>query len=440
MESLIKNTLYKYSFFIIFFIIYINPTSISAQWDSLNLDVDYDFKAVHFITDDIGFLGGGTPFNVDFELNKRYGRILKTTDAGETWTEVLTEDSTFTWITDIDFVNASTGYASSRLSQVYKTVDQGETWTPVEYDGVGFTSPEIEMASEDVGFVIGWGGEIFRTENAGESWEEVLYLGSVPFISLDAIECIDIDTCYVGGHSSRLFKTTDGGDNWTQFLDFNVDVDIGMINAINCLEANDCMLSVRNVSNLYTSGNYGETWDTLVIPPLYSLEENQTTSIENFTRWDNTIYTVGKFPAIASSFDGGETWQSELDTINVPYIPLDRIHRTPNGDLYAVGRKGQVYVKYANPTNTTENHAHTLNIKAYPNPTSDIIHIEWSIPIINGKIIIYHSDGRKLKEQNINNQTKESIDISDLVNGFYYFSILNDEGVFMDNISVMKLE
>ncbi len=61
----------------------------------------------------------------------------------------------------------------------------------------------------------------------------------------------------------------------------------------------------------------------------------------------------------------------------------------------------------------------------YPNPTSDILNVQFKNPTTDFTITIYNANGQVLKS--IKHNT--SIDISDLTKGFYYLKALNTEGV-----------
>ena len=61
----------------------------------------------------------------------------------------------------------------------------------------------------------------------------------------------------------------------------------------------------------------------------------------------------------------------------------------------------------------------------YPNPSSDILTVQFKNPIADFNITIYNANGQVLKS--IKNNA--SIDISDLTKGFYYLKALNTEGV-----------
>jgi len=109
-----------------------------------------------------------------------YGRILYTTDAGNTWSIVHTSShySTLGW--KISFPSRNTGYCSLQsfnfppVQYFLKTTDGGLTWQEIPYIG----GPSGGYNIEGMGFIndtTGWvGGDvyIYFTQNGGTSWTQ----------------------------------------------------------------------------------------------------------------------------------------------------------------------------------------------------------------------------------------------------------------------------
>ena len=60
------------------------------------------------------------------------GTLLKTTDSGNTWVEIISVNELYigNTIENVSFVNETTGYITDWFS-MWKTTDSGETWTLV---------------------------------------------------------------------------------------------------------------------------------------------------------------------------------------------------------------------------------------------------------------------------------------------------------------------
>ena len=79
------------------------------------------------------------------------------------------------------------------------------------------------------------------------------------------------------------------------------------------------------------------------------------------------------------------------------------------------------------PLGISENGLSKININVFPNPSSDQINFDFSSLeqeiVTNSKIQLFSSDGRKIKEEAIQN-TLHTINRADLTNGIYFYSIL----------------
>lgn len=91
-------------------------------------------------------------------------RIVRTTDGGETYTEVFSSSSNS--INELSFINASTGYGCTSSGKVVKTTDGGINWgfqnTPLTEILNG-----IQFISENTGYVASWTGKVLKTTNGG---------------------------------------------------------------------------------------------------------------------------------------------------------------------------------------------------------------------------------------------------------------------------------
>lgn len=105
---------------------------------------------MHFIDANIGFAAGD------------FGKIIKTTDGGETWTNIITPNSTI--IGTIWFSDVNRGWAAQMDGNLIYTTDGGVNWESDTSFGITamwttfFTSP-------DTGFVAGNNGKMYITTN-----------------------------------------------------------------------------------------------------------------------------------------------------------------------------------------------------------------------------------------------------------------------------------
>jgi photosystem II stability/assembly factor-like uncharacterized protein len=128
-----------------------------ATWErTYNFIDNAGFQEVHFITPEIGFVGG-------FTLESAV--IYKTTDGGATWVRKFAEGPGGT-IFGIEFEDMNVGYAVGANGMILRTTDGGETWTP-ESSGTTAVLPNISIV-DGTAFVVGQFGTVLRRE-AGAS-------------------------------------------------------------------------------------------------------------------------------------------------------------------------------------------------------------------------------------------------------------------------------
>jgi|GEM_PF-6111642 len=142
-----------------------------------------------------------------------YGRIFKTDNMGESWTEIASPTN-YT-IHDIYFITKDFGFING-INYIGYTKDGGQTWL----EPLDFPSPytdwwlrEFSFVNENVGFVCGDGGLVFKTDDGGISWQ---WFDNLPdqWNSIQSIVALDENTVYTCGYGGTIMHTIDGGENW----------------------------------------------------------------------------------------------------------------------------------------------------------------------------------------------------------------------------------
>ncbi|MCK9280523.1 MAG: T9SS type A sorting domain-containing protein [Melioribacteraceae bacterium] len=115
-----------------------------------------DLTNIFFTSKNVGYAAGGY-------------YLYKTTDAGNSWTNIYTN---FGDIFDIYFINDSIGWILCQFGNVKKTTDGGLTWKNQtgEENGLGMADHYIDtfcFINDSTAIGIGWWGYIIRTDNAG---------------------------------------------------------------------------------------------------------------------------------------------------------------------------------------------------------------------------------------------------------------------------------
>jgi len=325
------------------------------NWTSVATGLSIDFNSIAFCDENTGYIIGSST-----------GQSLKTDDGGETWSIVSFFPSyTNSGLQNIVFTDETTGYLtmddlsglSSDFGRIYKTTDAGESWQevfsledyhPVSmafYDettgSVAFENDQnqvkvfyinsnntlwtesdlpdiltksmnsicyLDQASAIMG---GYAGQIYRTSDSGQSWVpdyERLFYGNI-----SNFQFTNDTTGYLKVWNSfelknEVFKTTDGGENWDvvsnemmQYVDF-INSDTGFA----CYFVNDQLDILKT-----TDG--GENWINVSNIACYCQ------NLVDFDFYDdmNGLITTIMGPFLKTS-DGGITWYEVYNNSN-PY-------------------------------------------------------------------------------------------------------------------------
>lgn len=97
------------------------------------------------------------------------GRIVRTVDAGTTWT-YGPGNTTFS-LRSVWFTSALVGYAVGYGGTVMRTVNGGGTWTRQNQVTVSDNLHDVWFANPDTGWVVGANGLVLRTVDGGATWQ-----------------------------------------------------------------------------------------------------------------------------------------------------------------------------------------------------------------------------------------------------------------------------
>lgn len=178
----------------------IKSTDAGLTWSSVNSNTNNPLNDIEFPTSEIGYAVGNS------------GTILKSTDGGSSWNDIsYSSDSAFFYAAS--FPTEDTGYVLDGKS-VFKTVDGGNTWDPTSLSS-GDIMVDISFPTALKGFAVGDNRGILITEDGGLTWEKA----DIPYAInvFTKVIAINIDTVYVIGQLANLYKTTDGGKNWKEW-------------------------------------------------------------------------------------------------------------------------------------------------------------------------------------------------------------------------------
>lgn len=108
---------------------------------------------------------------------------------------------------------------------------------------------------------------------------------------------------------------------------------------------------------------------------------------------------------------------------------LSYLGHTPNDSPFIINQNsiGMLSFKEIDISDSTlTNDTFLLNdFSIYPNPVTDVVHINSKLPVVNSTVVIYDITGRKVYDRKQSNKRFIKIDVSNLSSGQYFMQILN---------------
>lgn len=210
-----------------------NSACITKSWQQTNGPRLEYIREIQFDPDD---------YDTMYIVSNTGSGILKTTDGGKSWQKWDKGVENFNVFSlKIDPKNPDIMYAGAAGDHLYKTTDRGKTWF-ISNEGITHKdiaifslaihpdNPDIVFAGQGHYTMGGIGGAVYKSTDSGETWREVLYPGTLAFISSIVIDPKNPDIMYVttgygdwcGGtnpgspdaFSYGVYKSFDGGETW----------------------------------------------------------------------------------------------------------------------------------------------------------------------------------------------------------------------------------
>lgn len=287
--------------------------------------------------------------------------IYRSNDGGDSWEQVLFVSDTTAAIDLVqDPVDANILYAGfwertrglvarrsfGKTTGIYKTTDGGDSWTELtnglpnpllEKGRVGLTisqsNPQVLYAMFDMPNEETW---VYKTENAGDSWTRVdngyLYqMGSTFGWYFGQIRVHPNDENMVFALGQVMYRSNNSGGNWTNIDNSGVHVDHHAM----FFDLNSNKTYLGNDGGLYYSTNFGGSWikiNNLPLNQFYGYDVSETN--QNFqvggTQDNNSIRTIEGTP---------DSWEAVLGGDGM----YNRINQQNNNIAYAEYQYGGLY-------------------------------------------------------------------------------------------------
>lgn len=308
-------------------------------------------------------------------------QILKTTDGGAEWKEVLelspnTNYFNSPYFTALDFPTAAVGYAVGTADKIFKTTNGGASWEELQWSTS--TTPyrrfsDVKFIDDKNGYALGYEVDdillnigiykpmIYSTSDGGDSWttqflpeSDHQYFDLYP-TGTDTLFLSAVNRDYISP-TDQLLRSTDGGQNWTPLSLPGLSSQTGLlIRGVHWFSAREgVILGSVDLSgkenHLYKTRDAGVTWNKIELPqgitPAFGKVPNLNMT---FTNQEGLI--VGATGQVLFSPDRGDTWtiiRSGVPDIRDFSLSSTGLLAVTYGDLL-LERQGESWVSVPTP-------------------------------------------------------------------------------------------
>jgi photosystem II stability/assembly factor-like uncharacterized protein len=247
------------------------------------------------------FLSASTGF-----VEQSDGGILLTTNGGQTLQQKTPVPLNGATASKLDFISPSTGFALSAAAggRILRTTDGANSWTQVA--SVPAPLADISFVTPTTAYAVGAHSTLLRSTDAGASWTALALAlpAGTPPLELTHISCSDALHCLMstapasGANTNVLVRTTDGGLTGSLVSPSGENLlAVSFSTSTNAVAVGDSGATVL-------SSDGGATFQTSISRALGSL----------YSRWIRIgqsaldAYALGNTSQIAATTNGGESW------------------------------------------------------------------------------------------------------------------------------------
>ncbi len=250
--------------------------------------------------------------------------IIRTSDGGLTWDEVLQEfDTRFL---DVAFLEDGNGVAVGEKGSIFTSSDFGETWQQ-RNSGTQNNLNSVAKTSSTQLVAVGQNGEILQSFNAGSTWSKV---SSGTNVDLHDITFVNENTAFVAAANGRILKSFDKGSTWTSSV---IAGSRGLFGVVFSSEMIGYVVG-ENGTYLKTIDG-GETWAELPLTTNRTLRKVSISPVDI-----RIVVAVGDTATVVRTANSGTTFTyPNLGATNTR--PLKNLAFKPNlAQASAVGQDG----------------------------------------------------------------------------------------------------
>ena len=349
-----------------------------SDWVLLRKDQagqEYILSSVYFLNADTGFVVGN------------YGIILKTTNGGISWTELICNTWDMMPFNSVFFTNIDTGYIAGYWGLV-KTIDGGNNWTFLNTGTTGSLS-SIYFTNDYTGYVAG-DGKILKTTDAVVTWNQLSTQEKVYKVYF-----VNFNLGFARGINGTILKTTNAGNTW-QSLNTGVSWPVTVL----CFPDENTGYALGYVNDdpkIIKTTDGGKSWTEIIAPQksmqatIYFTDANTGYFFKSYEESEQQIF---------KTTDGGISWTCSTPELTY-YGGIKSIFFTNSNTGYGVGGSGQI-IKYKKPQQFSYSWSPSegLNATNIPNPVAKpsittiytvTVTTDFGLPIVDSVKVNYNN-------------------------------------------------
>ncbi|MBK6506440.1 MAG: hypothetical protein IPG02_12430 [Ignavibacteria bacterium] len=295
------------------------------------------------------------------------GSLLRTTDAGSTWTQIQSSHSVA--IFQLDFGSQDTAYScagnvAGSIGQVAKSTNGGINWTTLPAIALNHTYLTLDFLNGSTGYVGGGGSglpaNIYKTTDGAATWitQALGYSASVLSVQM-------VDLNYGFALSTNFHRTINGGTNWVgSALPVGTWTNMHVLNK-DVVFINGSTAPSNGNPVVYRTTDAGTTWTNVSGDMPDSLTVNRT-------EWINLYDGVAGFTGglVGRTTNGGMNWSVS----NPGFGNISDVALTDRNTWYAVSSNTTSYPIGRNTSNLSSISVNlNVGIEGFWNGASQVI-------------------------------------------------------------------
>jgi photosystem II stability/assembly factor-like uncharacterized protein len=320
------------------------------------------------------FFNANTGYVAGQSVSGDGGIIRRTTDAGETFTDInLGLSSGLSRVSDIYFINSTTGYlCGNNTVKAMITTDAGFSWTELPNLPGSSYDYSCVYAKDANNILLGTNSagvqrKIVRTTDGGASWSEDNLPGST-IVDVKDIVFQNANTGFVSGNSvagnaAYVAYTVNGGASWIQSVFPNPVRGIYTLQVVGSTVYAGC-----SDYSYYYSSNLGITWDSVQFNDFSNPTQPYIGIVYSFNINGSDVIVAGLNGKINVSNDGGASWRNKNYAVLSTSVPYSTVFALRGTSKVWAGANGGGYIIYSSNAGTNW----TVQTTGAPNAIYDI--------------------------------------------------------------------